>query len=305
MDKNTTIGRIEIIPTGSISLDRALGVKGYPRGRIIEVYGPESSGKSTMALLACAQVQKMGGKAAYIDVEHSFSKSWAMKLGVDVNTLLISQPDYGEQALEIMVKLGSTNELDLIVLDSTAALVPKAELDAEIEKESMGLQARMMSKALRKLTTIIGKSKTVAIFINQTRQKIGVMFGDPTTTPGGLALKFYCSQRIAVAGLTGQDNVYKDSNDVRIGHRLKLKVQKNKVAAPFRECEFDLYFDSGVDNVVEVSDLSIDLGLTIRSGKTVTYKDKQWCGIAAYIKALREDAKLFKEIKDAVLSCPI
>lgn len=252
---------VESIPTGSLSLDVALGVGGFPRGRIIEIYGPESSGKTSLALSAIASAQKAGGLGALVDAEHAFDPSYATKLGVDLNTLLISQPDTGEQALEIVETLVRSNAVDVIVVDSVAALVPRAEIEGEMGDSMMGVQARLMSQALRKLTGAVAKSKTVLIFINQIRMKIGVMFGNPETTPGGNALKFYCSVRLDI-----RRSEQLKEGDTPIGNRVRVKVVKNKVAPPFRVAEFDLMFASGISREADLLDLGVTAGLVEKSG---------------------------------------
>src|SRR6202451_282480 len=243
---------VSVIPTGSISLDAALGVGGFPRGRVTEIFGPESGGKTTMALHVIAQAQKAGGMAAFIDVEHALDPLYARKLGVDVDNLLVSQPDYGEQALEITGALIASGSIDVLVVDSVAALVPKAELDGEMGDSHMGLQARLMSQALRKLTGVVSKSKTCLIFINQIREKIGVMFGSPETTTGGRALKFYSSVRLDIRRIAA----IKDGDTV-VGNRTKVKIVKNKLASPFREAEFDIIYGEGISREGEMIDLGV------------------------------------------------
>src|ERR1700694_4012157 len=252
---------VSVISTGSISLDAALGVGGVPRGRVCEIYGPESSGKTTISLHVIAEAQKRGGMAAFIDVEHALDPAYARKLGVDVDNLLVSQPDYGEQALEITGALIASGTIDVLVVDSVAALVPKAELDGEMGDSHMGLQARLMSQALRKLTGVVSKSKTCLIFINQIREKIGVMFGNPETTTGGRALKFYSSLRVDIRRIAA----IKDG-DVVIGNRTKVKIVKNKLAAPFREAEFDIIYGEGISREGDLIDLSIAQNLVEKSG---------------------------------------
>ncbi|MGI8990806.1 MAG: recombinase RecA [Bryobacteraceae bacterium] len=272
---------IAVISTGSIALDAALGTGGFPRGRINEIYGPESSGKTTIALQVVAEAQKKGGMAAFIDVEHALDPIYARKLGVDVDNLLVSQPDYGEQALEIAGALIASGSIDVLVVDSVAALVPKAELDGEMGDSHMGLQARLMSQALRKLTGMVSKSKTCLIFINQIREKIGVMFGNPETTTGGRALKFYASVRVDIRRIAA----IKDG-DVVVGNRTKVKVVKNKLAAPFREAEFDIVYGEGISKEGDLIDLGVAQNLVEKSGSWFSYKTDR-------IGQGRENAKQF------------
>ena len=286
--------------TGSLSLDLALGIGGIPKGRICEIYGPESSGKTTLALSTTAEVQRAGGTVVYIDAEHALDVNYAKRLGVDTSKLLVSQPDCGEQALEICEALVSSNSVDLVVIDSVAALVPRAEIDGEMGDQQPGLQARLMSKALRKLTAITAKSNTTIIFINQIRMKIGVMFGSPETTTGGNALKFYASVRLDVRRI-GQ---IKDANEVT-GNRVKVKVVKNKVAAPFREAEFDIIFNEGVSILGEIIDIGSDKGIVDKAGAWFSYKgERLGQGREGSKQFLRENPEMAKEIRTLILdSC--
>ena len=280
---------IAVIPTGSISFDAALGVGGFPRGRVVEVFGPESSGKTTITLQVIAEAQKMGGMAAFVDAEHALDPGYAKKLGVDVDNLLVSQPDYGEQALEITEALVRSNAIDVLVVDSVAALVPKAELDGEMGDSHMGLQARLMSQALRKLTGTVSKSRTCLIFINQIREKIGVMFGNPETTTGGRALKFYSSVRVDIRRIAA----IKDG-DVVTGSRTKVKVVKNKVAAPFREAEFDILYGEGISREGDLIDIAVNNNILEKSGSWFSYKGER-------IGQGRENARQFmKDNKDVM-----
>jgi recombination protein RecA len=283
--------------TGSLSLDLALGIGGIPKGRICEIYGPESSGKTTLALSTTAEVQRAGGTVVYIDAEHALDVNYAKRLGVDTSKLLVSQPDCGEQALEIAEALVSSNSVDLVVIDSVAALVPRAEIDGEMGDMQPGLQARLMSKALRKLTAITAKSNTTIIFINQIRMKIGVMFGSPETTTGGNALKFYASVRLDVRRI-GQ---IKDATDVT-GNRVKVKVVKNKVAAPFREAEFDIIFNEGVSLLGEIIDIGSDKGIIDKAGAWFSYKGERiGQGREGAKQFLRENPEMAKEIRSLIL----
>lgn len=285
--------RVPVIPTGSISLDLALGIGGYPRGRIIEIFGPEASGKTTLALHAIAEVQKEGGIAAFIDAEHALDPVYAEKLGVNLSELWISQPDTGEQALEIAETLVRSGAVDLIVVDSVAALVPKAEITGEMGEAHVGLQARLMSQAMRKLAGVLNKSKTCAIFINQIRHRIGVLYGNPETTPGGLALKFHASLRLEIKKMETIK-----SNDYVIGNRVKVKVVKNKLAPPFKEASFDILYGKGISRESELIDLAVEKGIIQKSGAWYAYKGNQLGqGKENVRKLLEEDKKLFDEIE--------
>ena len=284
---------MEVISTGSIGLDTALGVGGLPKGRVVEIYGPESSGKTTIATHVIAEAQKKGGMCAIIDAEHAFDSAYAQKLGVDIDNLLISQPDYGEQALEIADRLILSGALDVVVIDSVAALVPKGELEGEMGDSKMGLQARLMSQALRKLTATISKTNTICIFINQLREKIGVMFGNPETTTGGNALKFYASVRLDIRRMSQ----IKDGEDA-VGNRVKVKVVKNKVAPPFRQAEFDIIFGEGISKVGEILDLGVELGIVQKSGSWFSYNtDKLGQGREAVKGLLQDNPQLADEIE--------
>ncbi|MCX8478559.1 MAG: hypothetical protein RL138_1018 [Bacteroidota bacterium] len=301
---DTAVEATEAIPSGSLGLDIALGINGYPKGRIIEIYGPESSGKTTLAIHAIAETQKKGGIAAIIDAEHAFDKLYAQKLGVDVENLLISQPDDGEQALEIADSLIRSGAIDIIVIDSVAALVPKAELEGEMGDSKMGLQARLMSQAMRKLTAAISKSGCTCIFINQLREKIGVMFGNPETTTGGNALKFYASVRLDIRRI-GQ---LKDG-DVIHGNRVKVKVVKNKVAPPFRLCEFDIIYGEGVSKVGEILDLGVECGVVQKSGSWFSYDSNKLGQGRESVKSLLLDNpeladEIERKVKEKLMAVP-
>lgn len=287
---------IEVISTGSIGLDIALGIGGLPRGRVVEIYGPEASGKTTIAIHVIAEAQKKGGMCAFIDAEHAFDSAYAKKLGVDVDNLLISQPDYGEQGLEIADRLILSGALDVVVIDSVAALVPKAELEGEMGDSKMGLQARLMSQALRKLTATINKTNTTCIFINQLREKIGVMFGNPETTTGGNALKFYASVRLDIRRMAQ----IKDGDEA-VGNRVKVKVVKNKVAPPFRSAEFDIVFGEGISKNGEIVDMGVELGVVQKSGSWFSYNgDKLGQGRETVKQLLHDNPELAKEIETKI-----
>lgn len=287
---------VDSIPSGALSLDIALGIGGFPRGRIIEVFGPESSGKTTVALHAIAEAQKLGGIAAFIDAEHALDPVYAKKLGVDIDNLIVAQPDTGEQALEIAEQLIRSGAVDIITIDSVAALVPKAEIDGEMGDSHVGLQARLMSQALRKLTGVLNKSKTVAIFINQLREKVGIMFGNPETTPGGRALKFYSSVRLDVR----KQEAIKINGEV-VGSRTKVKVVKNKVAPPFREAIFDIVYGEGISNEGCVLDLAVDLDIVDKSGAWFAYKGQKIGQGRENAKSfLKENPDIMKEIENKV-----
>jgi len=291
-----SIENIDVIPTGSIGLDLALGVGGYPKGRIIEIYGPESSGKTTLALHAIAEAQKMGGIAAFIDAEHACDRFYAENLGVDTDNLLISQPDNGEQALQIADQLISSAAVDIIVIDSVAALTPKAEIEGDMGDNKVGLQARLMSQALRKMTSTISKTNTTCIFINQLREKIGIMFGNPETTTGGNALKFYSSVRIDVRPSTA----IKDGEEV-LGKLTKVKIVKNKVAPPFRKCEFDIMFGEGISKVGEILDIAVDKNIIKKSGSWFSYGESKLAqGRDAVLKLLKDNPELCEELEAKV-----
>ena len=286
----------EVISTGSLGLDVALGIGGLPRGRVVEIYGPESSGKTTLATHVIAEAQKKGGMCAFIDAEHAFDSAYAKKLGVDVDNLLISQPDYGEQALEIADRLILSGALDVVVIDSVAALVPKSELEGEMGDSKMGLHARLMSQALRKLTATIYKTNTICIFINQLREKIGVMFGNPETTTGGNALKFYASVRLDIRRMTQ----VKDGDEA-IGNHVKVKVVKNKVAPPFRAAEFDIIFGEGISKTGEIVDMGTELGIVQKSGSWYSYNnDKLGQGRDSVKQLMVDNPELAKEIEGKI-----
>ena len=290
---------IEVIPTGALSVDIALGVGGVPRGRIIEIYGPESSGKTTMMLHLIANAQKAGGVAAFIDAEHALDPAYARKLGVDLDNLLVSQPDSGEEALTICETLARSNALDIIVIDSVAALVPKAELEGEMGMATMGMQARLMSQALRKLTAILSRAKTTCLFTNQLREKVGVMFGSPETTPGGKALKFYASVRIDIR----RKDTLKDAAGNATGNHVKIKIVKNKVAPPFCEAEFDIIYNHGVDKEGSVIDVGIENGVVEKKGAWLQFAGELiGQGKDAARKTLAEKPELMKKITDAIMA---
>ncbi|MBR4365003.1 MAG: recombinase RecA [Prevotella sp.] len=291
------IDNVEVIPTGSIGLNAALGVGGYPKGRIIEIYGPESSGKTTLAIHAIAQAQKNGGIAAFIDAEHAFDRFYAAKLGVDVDNLFISQPDNGEQALEIADQLIRSSAIDIIVIDSVAALTPKKEIEGDMGDSAVGLQARLMSQALRKLTSTVAKTNTTCIFINQLREKIGVMFGNPETTTGGNALKFYASVRLDIRRI----NSIKDGDNI-IGNQVRVKVVKNKVAPPFRKAEFEITFGEGISKIGEIIDLGVEYEIIKKSGSWFSYKDSKLAqGRDATKQLLQDNPELCEELEAAIM----
>jgi recombination protein RecA len=292
------VENVDVIPTGSISLNAALGVGGYPKGRIIEIYGPESSGKTTLAIHAIAECQKAGGIAAFIDAEHAFDRFYAEKLGVDIENLYISQPDNGEQALEIADQLIRSSAIDIIVIDSVAALTPKKEIEGDMGDSAVGLQARLMSQALRKLTSTISKTNTTCIFINQLREKIGVMFGNPETTTGGNALKFYASVRLDIRKVTS----IKDGDNV-IGNLVRVKVVKNKVAPPFRKAEFEITFGEGVSKVGEIVDLGVEYGIIKKSGSWFSYGESKLAqGRDAVKELLKDNPELCDELEQKIMS---
>ena len=291
------IENVEVIPTGSIGLNAALGVGGYPKGRIIEIFGPESSGKTTLAIHAIAEAQKAGGIAAFIDAEHAFDRFYAEKLGVDIKNLYVSQPDNGEQALEIADQLIRSSAIDIIVIDSVAALTPKKEIEGDMGDSAVGLQARLMSQALRKLTSTISKTNTTCIFINQLREKIGIMFGNPETTTGGNALKFYASVRLDIR----KSSAIKDGDEV-IGSLTKVKVVKNKVAPPFRRCEFEILFGEGISKIGEIVDLGVEYGLIKKSGSWFFYQDSKLAqGRDATKELLKDNPELCEELEVQIM----
>lgn len=290
------VDEVPVIPSGSITIDQALGIGGYPKGRVIEIFGPESSGKTTLAIHAIAEAQKAGGIAAFIDAEHAFDSAYAQKLGVDIDELLISPPDNGEQALEIADHLIRSSAIDIVVIDSVAALTPKAEIEGEMGESKMGLQARLMSQALRKLTASISKTRTVCIFINQLRDKIGVVYGNPETTTGGNALKFYASVRIDIR----KASVIKDGEE-QLGARAKVKIVKNKLAPPFRRAEFDIMYGEGISKIGEIIDLGVDLGILKKSGSWFSYGERKiGQGRDSVKELLKSDEALRDEIEAKV-----
>ena len=290
------IEQVEVIPTGSVALDTALGVGGYPRGRIIEIYGPESSGKTTLAIHAIAEAQKQGGIAAFIDAEHAFDRFYAEKLGVDVDNLWVSQPDNGEQALEIADQLIRSSAIDILVIDSVAALTPKKEIEGDMGDSAVGLQARLMSQALRKLTSTIAKTNTCCIFINQLREKIGMMFGNPETTTGGNALKFYSSVRLDIRRVTS----IKDGDQV-IGNQVRVKIVKNKVAPPFRKAEFEITFGEGISKIGEIVDLGVQYGIIQKSGSWFSYNGTKLAqGRDATKAMIKDNPELAEELEGLI-----
>ena len=291
------IENVDVIPTGSLGLNAALGVGGYPKGRIIEIYGPESSGKTTLAIHAIAECQKTGGIAAFIDAEHAFDRFYAQKLGVDIDNLYIAQPDNGEQALEIADQLIRSSAVDIIVIDSVAALTPKKEIEGDMGDSAVGLHARLMSQALRKLTSTIAKTNTTCIFINQLREKIGVMFGNPETTTGGNALKFYASVRLDIRRVTS----LKDGDQV-VGNQVRVKVVKNKVAPPFRKAEFEITFGEGISKIGEILDLGVEYGIVQKSGSWFSYQDSKLAqGRDATKAILKDNPELCEELEAKIM----
>jgi recombination protein RecA len=287
---------IDVIPSGSLSLDTAMGVGGYPRGRIVEIYGPEASGKTTLALHAIAEAQKKGGAAAFLDVEHAFDINYAKRLGIQVDSLIVSQPDYAEQALEIAETLVRSNAVDIVVVDSVAALVPRSEIEGEMGDSHMGVQARLMSQALRKLTAAVSKSKTCLIFINQLRSKIGVMFGNPETTTGGNALKFYASMRIDIRRIAS----IKEKDEV-VGNQVRVKIQKNKMFPPFREAIFDIIYGKGIDRLSDMVNLADKDEIIKKSGSWYSYGETRLGqGLTNAVKTLKENPEMIKEIVDKI-----
>ncbi len=299
LGKNSATKGVEVIKTGALSLDLALGIGGVPRGRVVEIFGPESSGKSTLATHIVANAQKAGGIAAYIDAEHALDPGYAAKIGVNLDELMISQPDSGEEALNITEMLARSNALDVIVIDSVAALVPKSELEGEVGDSHMGLQARMMSQALRKLTSALARSNTCAIFINQIREKIGIVFGNPETTTGGRALKFYASLRLDIRRIA----TIKSSEGIETGTRTRVKVVKNKMAAPFRTAEFDITFNEGISNTGSIVDLGVEYGIIDKKGTWFNFNEnKLGQGRESAKETLKNDASLLKTIEDLIIT---
>ena len=296
--KEVRAADVDVIPTGSISLDMALGVGGVPRGRVVEIYGPEGGGKTTLALHILAEAQKQGGVGAFVDAEHALDPDWAKRIGVDMENLLIAQPDSGEQALQIIETLVRSGEVDVIVVDSVAALVPQAEIAGEMGEFQIGLQARLMSQALRKLSGIISKTKTIVIFLNQTRMKIGVLYGNPETTPGGLALKFYASVRIDLRRIAQIKH-----GDEIIGNRIKAKIVKNKVAAPFKTAEFDIYYNEGISKFTDIINAGLKAGLIKKQGAWFQYENlKLGQGMEGARQFLKENPQIVEKIKTALFS---
>lgn len=292
---------IEVIPSGSLGIDVALGVGGYPKGRIIEIFGPESSGKTTLTLHAIAECQKQGGTAAFIDAEHAFDMHYAAKLGIDLGSLIVSQPDHGEQALEIADNLIRSGAIELVIVDSVAALTPKSEIDGDMGDSKMGLHARLMSQALRKLTATINKTKCTVIFINQLRDKIGVVYGNPETTTGGNALKFYASVRIDIRKLGGDNNKIKNKDGDLIGNRTRVKIVKNKVAPPFKEAEFDIMFGEGISKIGEILDQAVELNVVKKSGSWFSYGETKLAqGRDAAKSVIKDNPELAEEIEQKI-----